>query len=332
MLDQDESVRTELSDRFRYLLIDEYQDTNHAQYLIAAKLGQAHGNICATGDPDQSIYAWRGADIQNILDFEHDYPDAVVVRLEQNFRSTGAILSAASALIEKNERRKHKALWTDGPQGERIRVWRCEDERIEAESIAEDVVQYCDGGGRPGDVAVFYRINALTRVLEDAFRKASVPYQIARGVEFYARKEIKDVLAYLRAIANPADETALLRAINTPARGIGKVTIARLIAYAKAHDVWLDRAVAEVEKNAEIKSKKKALLGFAELLQRLRAFPPRPVCDIVDAVIKESGLEAALAQAGEIDNEPLENVRELVTAARQYDMDNPEGALGEWLH
>jgi len=332
MLDRHESVRADLSDRFRYLLIDEYQDTNHAQYLIAARLAQAHGNICATGDPDQSIYAWRGADIQNILDFEHDYPEAVVVRLEQNFRSTGAILSAASALIEKNKRRKHKALWTDGPRGERIRVWRCEDERVEAETIATDVLQYCDGGGRPGDVAVFYRINALTRVLEEAFRKASVPYQIARGVEFYARKEIKDVLAYLRAIVNPADETALLRAINTPARGIGKVTIARLIADAKAREIWLDQAIAEVGRNDEIKSRKKPLLAFAELLRRMRALPPRPVCNIVDAVIKESGLEASLAQVGEIDNEPLANVRELVTAARQYDLDNPEGALGDWLH
>jgi len=332
MLGQHEGVTSELSDRFPYLLIDEYQDTNHAQYLIATRLAQAHRNICATGDPDQSIYAWRGADIQNILDFEADYPDAAVVRLEQNFSSTGAILSAASALIAKNQRRKHKDLWTDGPDGARVGVWRCEDERAEAEAVAADVLRYCDEGGKPGDVAVFYRINALTRVLEDAFRKAAVPYQIARGVEFYARKEIKDVLAYLRVVVNPADETALLRAINTPARGIGKVTIRRLSDDARAREICMDQAIAEAEKNPVLKTKCKTLLAFAALLGKLREMPPRPVKAIVDAALKQSGLEASLAEAGEIDNEPLANVRELVTAAQQYDMENPDGALGDWLH
>ena len=219
VLDEQDDIRAELSDRFRYVLIDEYQDTNHAQYLIANHLARAHRNICATGDPDQSIYAWRGADIRNILDFEADYEDAQVVRLEQNFRSTGLILSAASCLISKNERRKPKILWTAGEAGARVCVLGCADETHEATQIAERVRQYCEDGGEPGDVGIFYRVNALTRVLEDAFRAAKLPYQIARGVEFYARKEIKDVLSYLRLIVNPADETALLRAQACRSRG-----------------------------------------------------------------------------------------------------------------
>ncbi len=332
MLGDHDAIRLELADRFRYLLIDEYQDTNHAQYLIATRLAETHRNICATGDPDQSIYAWRGADISNILDFEADYPDATVVRLEQNFRSTGAILSAASTLIAANERRKHKDLWTDGERGPSVRIWTCEDEQLEAQRIAADVAAYCQEGGRPGDMAVFYRVNALTRVLEDAFRKAGVAYQIARGVEFYARKEIKDVLSYLRLIANPADETAVLRAINTPARGIGKTTIGRLQAAARAGEITLDEAVATAGDNAELKTAAKKRIGvFAELVQTLRRLPASPVCSVVEAVVKESGIEKSLSNSADMDNEPLENVYELITAARQYDQENPDGSLIEWL-
>jgi len=332
MLGEHDAIRAELADRFRYLLIDEYQDTNHAQYLIATRLAESHRNICATGDPDQSIYAWRGADISNILDFEADYADATVVRLEQNFRSTGAILSAASTLIAANERRKHKDLWTDGERGASVRVWSCEDEHIEAECIATDVAAYCQDGGRPGDVAVFYRVNALSRVLEDAFRGAGIAYQIARGVEFYARKEIKDVLAYLRVIANPADETALLRAINTPARGIGKTTIGRLQAATRTGGITLDEAVAAASDHPDLKTAAKKRIGvFAGLLRTLRELPSAPVCNVVEAVVKTSGIEKALSNAADIDNEALANVYELVTAARQYDQENPDGSLTEWL-
>ncbi len=332
MLGEHDAIRAELSDRFRYLLIDEYQDTNHAQYLIATRLAESHRNICATGDPDQSIYAWRGADISNILDFEADYTDATVVRLEQNFRSTGAILSAASTLIASNERRKHKDLWTDGERGSSVRLWTCEDEQIEAERIATDVAAYCQNGGRPGDVAVFYRVNALSRVLEDAFRKAGIAYQIARGVEFYARKEIKDVLAYLRVIANPADETALLRAINTPARGIGKTTIGRLQTAARTSGITLDEAIAAAGDNASLKSTaKKRIAVLAGLLRTLRELPASPVCNVVEAVVKKSGIEKSLSNAADMDNEPLANVYELITAARQYDQESPDGSLTEWL-
>ena len=334
LLGEHEHIRTELSDRFRYLLIDEYQDTNRAQYLIATRLAEAHRNICATGDPDQSIYAWRGADIQNILDFEADYPDATTVRLEQNFRSTGAILSAASTLISRNVRRKHKDLWTDGERGPAVHVWTCEDERHEAALIAEDIQRYCDSGGQPGDIAIFYRINALSRVLEDGLRTLNIPYQIARGTEFYGRKEIKDTLSYLRAVANPADELATLRAINTPPRGIGKITIERLRAYARAKNVTIDQAISEAPQNPTLKSARKRIEPFAGLLADLRNMPLGSVCEIVNAVIAQSGIEAALRaeMPDDADNERLANVYELVTAARQYDQDNPDGSLSDWLH
>ncbi len=332
LLAEQEAVRAELADRFRYLLIDEYQDTNHAQYLIATRLAEARRNICATGDPDQSIYAWRGADIRNILDFEEEYPDATVVRLEQNFRSTGAILSAASTVIRNNIHRKHKDLWTEGERGGRVGVWTCEDETSEAREIGARIQQHCDSGGRPGDVAIFYRVNALSRVLEDALRKAKIPYQIARGVEFYARKEIKDVLAYVRAVVNPADETALLRALGTPARGIGKVTIERLKTHARRRGITLSAAITEAEHIEGLRAAGKKLEPFARLLDGLRAMPRSPVQNLVDAVVKRSGLEKALLDAGTVDNEPLQNVFELVTAAHQYDQEYPEGSVEEWLH
>ncbi len=332
LLDENAEVRRELSDRFRYLLIDEYQDTNHAQYIIASRLAEGHRNICATGDPDQSIYRWRGADIQNILDFEADYDDAAVIRLEQNFRSTGAILSTASTLIAHNEHRKKKDLWTDGEQGEPVRVWACEEERHEAEMIARDVQTYVEEGGQFGDVAVFYRINALSRTLEDAFRRHNLPYQIARGVEFYERKEIKDTLSYLRVIANPADDTALLRAINVPPRGIGKVTIDRLQSIAGRNGTSLSEAVERAAQDDAFKAARKKLAAFFDVLDELRRMPRYPVQVIVSEVLKRSGLEQSLIDERDPENERLENVQELVTAARQFDLENPGGSLEEWLH
>jgi len=334
LLDKNDAIRDELSDRFRYLLIDEYQDTNRAQYLIATRLSESHRNICATGDPDQSIYAWRGADIRNILDFEADYTDATVVRLEQNFRSTGAILSAASSLISKNEQRKHKDLWTDGEQGTPVAVWDCEDEREEAEAIANDIRSHLDGGGQGSDIAIFYRVNALSRVLEDALRAANVPYQIARGVEFYSRKEIKNVLAWLRTLVNPADEIAVHRALGAPTRGIGKTTTSRLVSFARGAGITMGEAIAVAGEIPTLKTARtrKKLAEFANIVAELRAMPPRPVRDVVQAMLKKSGMEESLSEGDDTDNERLTNVYELINAAQQYDLDNPEGSLAEWLH
>ncbi|HTW94232.1 MAG TPA: UvrD-helicase domain-containing protein, partial [Tepidisphaeraceae bacterium] len=191
-------ILRELQDRFQYVLIDEYQDTNHAQYILAHALAQRHQNVCVVGDPDQSIYAWRGADIRNLLDFEKDYPNATVVKLEQNYRSTKTVLQLASQLISRNIQRKDKTLWTENPQGEKAELFMCEDEHDEAHRIASRLKELNQRGFAWNSMAILYRINSLSRVMEDALRRAGIPYQIARGVEFYNRKEIKDVLAYLR--------------------------------------------------------------------------------------------------------------------------------------
>jgi len=332
MLRDTPSVTRELNERYRYLLIDEYQDTNHAQYLIATRLAGNHRNICCTGDPDQSIYGWRGADIRNILDFENDYPDAKTVRLEQNYRSTGAILSAASSLISHNEQRKKKKLWTEEEFGAPIRVWECEDEHDEARRIASDIQSYVNEGGQAGDVAIFYRINAVTRVLEEALRMARIPYQIARGVEFYGRKEIKDLMAYLKAISNPADEVSLVRAIGTPSRGIGKVTVEKIRDFARARGMPIGAALEVADSIEGIKAATKKIAPFARFMRRLREMPQTPVQAIIETVLKESGLETVLAAEGTIDNDALQNAYELVSAAKEYDSENPNGSLGEWLH
>ncbi len=233
-------ILRELQQRFNYILIDEYQDTNHAQYIIAHALAQRHKNICVVGDPDQSIYAWRGADIKNILEFERDYPDATVVRLEQNYRSTKSILAIAGKLIASNTQRKEKSLWTENAEGENATVILAQDEHDEAQQIAQLFQDLHDNHAMDWNrMAVFYRMNALSRVMEDALRRAGIPYQIARGVEFYNRKEIRDVLAYLRVIANPHDELSLTRIINVPTRGIGDSTVKQLQAHAVAKGISL---------------------------------------------------------------------------------------------
>lgn len=324
-------VREELEARFHYVLIDEYQDTNHAQYLIARGLTSIHRNICATGDPDQSIYGWRGADIRNILEFERDYPDATVVRLEQNFRSTQSILSAAGALIARNRRRKKKDIWTENEPGARVRFWNCADEHDEAVRIARDIVAYRNEGGSPGECAVFYRVSSLTRVLEDALRRAGLPYQIARGVEFYNRKEIKDLLSYLRVMVNPADEPACMRAINTPARGIGKTTVQRLVDFARQSGITLRAAMGQAEQIPALKSAAKKVKAFADLLDELCRLPPTPVRDVLEAVLQRSGLERALKADPDPEKAALGNVEELVSAAAEYDREDPAGSLPEWL-
>lgn len=331
LLRDNADARESVEGRFRYTLIDEYQDTNHAQYLIARALTATHRNLCATGDPDQSIYAWRGADINNILDFERDYPDAKVVRLEQNYRSTRRVLAAASHLIAHNHRRKKKDLWTENDTGAAVRVWNCRDEHDEANRITADIEAYCADGGSPGDAAIFYRVTALTRVLEDALRRAKLPYQIARGVEFYNRKEIKDVLSYVRVLCNPADDTACERAINTPARGIGKTTIERLMDHARQKGVALRAALAQAERLDSLKTAKKKVAAFAALLDAMSSLPPYPVRAFLDAVVKQSGLEKELKADPDPEQSALANVEELISAAAEYDAGNPEGSVAEWL-
>ncbi len=326
-------VRQILSQRFRYVLIDEYQDTNHAQYVIAHGIALEHENICATGDPDQSIYSWRGARIDNILEFEQDYRNAKVVRLEENYRSTPQILAAADRLITCNRQRKAKGLWTNRPAGAKVTVLNVQDEHAEAAEIVRRARGLVAGGVRHDDIAVFYRLNSLSRVLEDAFRRAGLPYRIARGVAFYNRKEIKDVLAYLKLIVNPADDLACERIINVPTRGIGATTLKRLQEYAAAHGVSLFEATKNTAAIGELgKAASAKVAGFAELVSGFAAGPQGPVKAVLERVLEATGMEKELRSSGSEDNEELNNVRELVSAAADFDTENPQATLTDYLH
>lgn len=319
-------------EKFRYILIDEYQDTNRCQYLLAKILAERHRNICATGDPDQSIYTWRGADIQNILDFEKDYPDAKVVKLEQNYRSTKRILYVASELIKHNHRRKEKTLWTDAPAGEKICLIECEDETDEAEAVAERIAELRRKGWKPSDFAVFYRINAQSRNFESALRNHSLPYVIVGGVEFFQRREVKDVLAYLRLLLNPSDTVSFTRIANIPPRGIGEATVSALKNWAQEQGLPIFAAIQRCEEIRTLSPK--ALAGLKELrhiYQRLAELPPYPVAPIVKAVIKTAKFEDYLRQEGLQGEERIENIAELVNDAAQYDEREPDGSLAGYL-
>ncbi len=328
-------VLRELQDRFQYLLIDEYQDTNHAQYVIAHALALRHRNICVVGDPDQSIYAWRGADIKNILDFEKDYRDAKVVRLEQNYRSTKTILRIASELISHNIHRKEKSLWTENDNGEPASVFLCQDEHDEAAVVTRQLREIHDNCGVEwSQMAIFYRMNALSRVMEDALRRAQVPYQIARGVEFYNRKEIKDVLAYLRVIANPSDEVSLSRIANVPTRGLGDTTLRHLSAYAIGHGLSLWEAMEQAGSAEGISTRAgKSAQQFVAMVRRWRDIGASGgnVRHIMETVVRESGLEELLKKTGVEEHVELENVNELITSAAEFDKDNSEGTLADYL-
>ena len=331
LLGKHPEIRDRLEDRFRYVLIDEYQDTNHSQYMIARGLTLTHENICATGDPDQSIYAWRGANIRNIMEFEQDFPNAKVVRLEQNYRSTKRILSAASSLINSNVHRKAKSLWTTNPEGTPIRIVERETPVDEADYLVEEIAQHVESGGALSEIGVFYRVNALTRVIEEAFIRAGISYQIARGTEFYNRKEIKDLLAYLRVLVNPADEIALLRSINTPARGIGKTSLGRVAAYAQEHNLRFFDAARQAEKIPALKRAARKIKGYVDLIEQMHSAMGKPAGAIVQEVFTRSGLEAELRKQASGDREPLENVEELISAATDYVQKNPDDTFTDWL-
>ncbi len=328
MLRRDEVVRAELQARYRYLLVDEYQDTNQSQLAIATALAAAHRNVMVVGDPDQSIYAWRGADIRNILEFEATYAEARVVPLGQNFRSTGHIVAAADVLVRNNRARKDRPLFTELGDGERPRVEEVLDEHAEAERVLaflrerheQDEVAW-------RSMAVLYRTNALSRVLEDALRHARVPYVIARGTAFYDRREIRDALAYLRVVANPGDDVALRRIVNTPARGIGRTTLDRLDAFAGSIGGSLATAMDRAAEVPGLGARAvKAVSAFATTLAGWREAAAQPVepgghelADLFERVVRESGLEESLrSSATEEDYERLENLGELVSAASEF--------------
>lgn len=323
-------------ERYRYISVDEYQDTNHAQYVLVKLLAEKYRNICVIGDPDQSIYSWRGADMQNILDFEKDYPEALVIKLEQNYRSTSVILDAAHSVIEKNRHRKEKQLWTDREGGERIRIWTAMNERDEAMKIAQAITEHLRGSEAPAykDFAVLYRTNAQSRAIEEAFMRHGLPYKIVGGVKFYERKEIKDVIAYLRVIANPDDSVSLLRIINTPARKIGSKTLEDLQAFAVQHQISLFRAIERVHENPKLSgSKVGALDQFARLIRHFQMLNQNfSAAGVIKHVVAESGYrDFLLADKSPEGEARLQNVNELMTVADKYEALEPGISLATFL-
>jgi len=335
LLKESPETRSTLDERYRYILVDEYQDTNLAQYTIVRALSIDNPNLAVTGDPDQSIYGWRGANLSNILEFEQDYPDVRVVKLERNYRSTKRILRVADTLINYNQRRKKKGLYTENDEGQSVSLVAYATQRAEAETIAATIAAEIRAGRRrPRDFAIFYRVNALSRSLEFALRDEGVPYQMVNGLEFYQRREIKDALAYLHLINNPRDDNALLRVINTPPRGIGKSTITRLGEHAARYQLSLLDAAREsgliesLNKRAAV-----AVAKFVSLYDRLSLISAGPVEEILGHVLSESGYQQFLTDSeDEEDQERLANIEELLTAARQFDERHPgEGALESFL-
>jgi len=332
LLETHANVRNELGNRFKFLLIDEYQDTNHAQYRIAKALASVHNNICATGDPDQSIYGWRGADIHNILAFEKDWPNATVIKLEENFRSTPNILRAADHLISLNKNRKEKRLVPVRQAGQDVAVKVFEDEYDEAIGVSDKIQELIEKGAKPSQIAVFYRVNSMSRVFEEALIQNKIPYQILRGVEFYNRKEIRDVLAYLKVLVNSDDRTALLRIINTPARGIGKTTIEKVDLYCKAHNISLYEGLKQIKQIDSLGDAAKAKVAiFVKMMEEFKKISDRPVAAITEQVYIESGMKKSLQDIGIEGQSALENVDELINAAAQYDQQTAEPSLLDYL-
>jgi DNA helicase II / ATP-dependent DNA helicase PcrA len=333
-LGTNEELRADLDARFRYILVDEYQDTNQAQYEIAHRLSIDNRNLCVVGDPDQSIYRWRGSDIRIILNFERDYPDARVVLLDKNFRSTKSILHAAASLIEHNKQRKKKALVTDNEEGEPVSVLTFDTGLDEADQVVARIKQSVQGKFHSyRDVAVFVRINALTRTLESAFVKHGVPFQIVRGLAFFERKENKDVLAYLRLLVNPHDNLSFLRAVGEPSRGVGKVSLDHLQRFADPYEMCLSEACGHLNRIAAIKGKAAAgLKAFQELMTELRGLQELPPHEIIKAVLDRSGYREMLQMtADQEDLERLANIEELISAAKQFGDEKPDATLGDFL-
>jgi len=334
-LESDESFRDAVVGRFLHVLVDEFQDTNHAQFRLVRLLSEEHRNLCVVGDDDQSIYRWRGADRRNILDFQASFPDATLVKLEQNYRSTQRILRAANAVIARNTDREPKELWTDNPEGDAILVVRTMDERDEARLVLRGIRELSSQGHRLSDVAVFYRTHAQSRVIEESLRSANIGYRIVGGMRFYDRAEVKDLLAYLRVMTNPADDMSLLRIINTPTRGIGKTTINHLLDSAAQYGQSLTDLIDDDATLAQFGSAARKRLGaFRGLMAGLRdvAASGAPLGETGAELVHRSGYAEMLQH----DDTPeadarFQNVQELVASMDEFQRERPDSTLAEFL-
>ncbi|HKH17631.1 MAG TPA: UvrD-helicase domain-containing protein [Solirubrobacteraceae bacterium] len=323
LLELFQEVRDRYTNAFRWILVDEYQDTNRAQYRWLQLLSSEHRNLAVVGDDDQSVYGFRGADIRNILEFEDDYPDAHVVRLEQNYRSTQTILSAANAVVSNNRGRKTKSLWTEIGEGDPIRVRELADEHAEARFVAAEIERLVDEGASRAEIAVFYRTNAQSRVLEDMLVRAKIAYQVIGGTKFYERAEIKDAVAYLTFLVNPADGGAFTRIANSPKRGIGQTSLSRVLAHADTMGItpW-DTAAAPENVPSLGTAAQKALGRFTSTMERLaeRVQGGAPVAELLDEMLRETGYLEALEAERTIEAQGrIENLEEFVRVAREYD-------------
>jgi DNA helicase-2/ATP-dependent DNA helicase PcrA len=324
--------------RYQYLLVDEYQDTNHVQYLLAKAFSSHTRNFCATGDPDQSIYGWRGAEIHNILDFEKDYPDAKVVYLENNYRSTAHILNAASTLIKHNIERKDKNLIPVLGEGNKLQIHTCDDEKDEAKTVANLIKEAKLKGRSYSQIAVMCRVNSLFRTVEQVLRDQAIPYQLARGVSFFQRREVRDIMAYLRLLTNPSDAVALERIINTPTRGIGSQAQASLIRFAEMQNITYYQAVLRAGENMDLGKSQGNVLRFASIMEKFRqsAASATGVEGIVRQVIDGSGLRDYYRKQGEKEKRadelsPEANLDEFISTAMKYDQEVPGGTLTDFL-
>ena len=330
LLSENPEVLEAYQERFTHISVDEYQDTNHAQYEITRLLAARNRNIMVVGDDDQSIYSWRGADIRNILEFEKDYPEAHTVKLEENYRSTATILDAANAVIAHNEHRKPKRLYTNGAKGDKIELYLATDERDEGRWIASEIEKRVAGSYDYSDIAVFYRTNAQSRVLEDMFLRAGIPYQIVGGTRFFDRAEIRDVMAYLSLVVNPADDIAAKRIINTPRRGIGKSTVQVVEAISSAQGICFMDALQLAIADESLSSKARfGLAGFDTLIRTARAFTGS-MRDVVEMIVEQSGLIAALeAQRTPEADSRIENIREFFGVVSEFEEQHAEEAFDE---
>lgn len=336
LLQENEEVREKYQSRFQYILVDEYQDTNHAQYALTKILAARWRNICVVGDADQSIYAWRGADIRNIIDFTRDYPDAASIKLEQNYRSTKTILHAANAVIDNNESRPKKTLWTENPTGNKIIHYQAQTEHDEADYIAGVIYNRHEISHEPyGDMAILFRTNAQSRVLEEKLMRYAIPYTMVGGTKFYDRKEIKDVLAYLRLLYNPEDSLSLTRIINVPKRNIGATTMEHVAAYAEAQGISLFEALSSTDEIPVTKRAKASLENFAAMIfDLLNDIEGKDVLSLIETIIKQTGYGDMLDKEAEHDPQGesrKENVGEFLSVAKDYMDSNPEGNLQDFL-
>lgn len=335
LLRKNPAVREAYQEQFHHILVDEYQDTNHAQYVLVKLLAAKHRNLLVVGDDDQSIYAFRGADLRNILDFEQDFPDAQVIKLEQNYRSTQNILDAANAVVANNAYRKAKHLWTANPAGEPLQVLAANDEHEEASLVANAIEELRQQGYNYADMAILYRTNAQSRVIEEAFLREGIPYVMYRGVEFYKRREVKDIIAYLRLLVNPQDDVSFSRIVNVPRRGIGAVTMERLTNYAEREQVPLLQA-AHTAADCPLlgKAASNRLQEFAIQVAQWREMAAYlDTAELVETVLEQSGYIVDLQAAGQDPESQvrLENLQEFVSVAKEFERQNPEQGLDVFL-